>query len=104
VVPPFIKYFYGNEFLPVIELNYLVCFGILLHGMADFFNRFLGAHGKGKLLRNSSFIVGIATLGINIILIPKFGAMGAAYTKILSGLVYLLVMLFCYHRVIKVNN
>ena len=104
VVPPFIKYFYGNEFLPVIELNYLVCFGILLHGMADFFNRFLGAHGKGKLLRNSSFIVGIATLGINIILIPKFGAMGAAYTKILSGLVYLLVMLFCYHRVVKVNN
>ena len=101
VVPPFIKYFYGAEFLPVIKLNYLVCFGMIMHGMADFFNRFIAAKGKGLLLRNASFVVGFATLGINLLLIPSFGATGAAYTKILSGLVYLIVILVCY---IKVKN
>lgn len=103
IVPPFIRLFYGEEFLPVIGLNYLVCFGIIVHGMADFFNRYLGANGKGKLLRNASFIVGFSTLGINLLLIPAFGVTGAAYTKILSGLVYLVVILICYHMVVKKN-
>lgn len=103
VVPPFIKIFYGADFRPVIGLNYLVSFGIILHGMADFFNRYLAANGKGKFLRNASFIVGFSTLAINLLLIPAYGVNGAAYTKILSGLVYLIVILICYRMVIKKN-
>jgi len=30
-------------------------FGVAAHGFADFFNRYLGANGQGKFLRNSAF-------------------------------------------------
>jgi len=101
IVGPFIKYFYGENFLPVIGLNFIVSLGVIFHGFADFFNRFLGAHGKGKALRNSSIIVGLSLLILNLTLIPQLGERGAAYTKICSGLIYLFIMINCYKLLTK---
>ena len=103
VVPPFVEFFYGNEMMQVVEINKIVSIGVFMHGMADFFNRYLGANGKGKILRNASFIIGFATLGFNLFLIPKFGAVGAAYTKIGSAIVYLSIMIFSYKMVVRKN-
>lgn len=100
LVRPFIKLFYGIKFAPVISLSYLVCFGVILNGLADFLNRFLGSHGKGKSLRNSSIIVGFSLLILNITFIPHFGETGAAYTLFLSGLIYFLCMLWFYKKLI----
>jgi O-antigen/teichoic acid export membrane protein len=100
LVHPFIKYFYGPEFYPVISLTYVVSFGVILNGLADFINRFLGSHGMGKALRNSAIIVGFSLLILNIIFIPRFGETGAAYTKLLSGLIYLLSMYWFYRKLI----
>lgn len=96
IVGPFIRIFYGPDFEPVIMLNLIVSTGVMFHGLADFFNRFLGAHGKGKALRNSSFIIGATLLILNLILIPKFGETGAAITKIASGGIYFMLMIFYY--------
>lgn len=101
LVGPFIKIFYGSEFLPVIPLTLIASSGIILHGMGDYFNRFLGSHGKGKELRNSAIIVGIVLFICNFTLIPLFGETGAAYTRIVSGLAYLASMLWFYRRLVK---
>jgi len=98
LVSPFIKFFYGMEFRPVISLTYITSLGVVFTGLADFFNRFLGAHGQGKALRNSAFIVGLAIMVLNITLIPSLGETGAAYVKICSGLIYLILMLLYYRR------
>lgn len=103
IVPPVIRLFYGESMYPVIKINYFVSFGVILYGFADFFNRYLAAKGKGKLLRNSSIIIGIATLAINLLFIPTFGTMGAVYTKITTGFIYLSIMLFCYKKTINKN-
>ncbi|SHJ12414.1 Membrane protein involved in the export of O-antigen and teichoic acid [Tangfeifania diversioriginum] len=100
LVSPFINIFYGQEFHPVISLTYIVSFGIILSGLADFFNRFLGAHGKGGALRNSSFLVGLSTMAFNLILIPRFGETGAACTLFFSGLIYLSSMSWYYRKLI----
>lgn len=100
LVGPFIKLFYGPDFLPVVTLTYIVSIGVIFHGLADFINRFLGSHGRGKALRNSSFIVGTCLMIFNIILIPKFGETGAAYTRILQGLIYFICMLWFYRRLV----
>jgi O-antigen/teichoic acid export membrane protein len=105
LVGPFIKYFYGPEFQPVIALTFIVSFGIIMNGFADFFNRFLGSHGQGVALRNSAIIVGLFVLVFNISLIPHFGETGAAYTQILSALVYIIAMLWFYRRLVsKLSN
>ena len=100
LVAPFINIFYGSEFTPVIKLTYIVSFGIILNGLADFFNRFLGSHGRGKALRNSAFLVGLSILILNVALIPLFGETGAAWTTFFSGLIYFLCM-FLYYRALE---
>lgn len=100
LVNPFIKYFYSSEFYPVILLTYLVSFGAILGGFADFLNRFLGSHGKGKALRNSALLVGFSTMVLNFTLIPSFGASGAAYTLVFSGLIYILCMYWFYRKLV----
>lgn len=100
LVGPFINIFYGSSFAPVIRLTYIVSFGIILNGLADFFNRFLGSHGKGKALRNSAFIVGLSIMILNIILIPLFGETGAAWTTFFSGVIYFLCM-YLYYRLLE---
>ena len=101
LVGPFVRIFYGSEFAPVIKLTYIVSFGILLNGLGDFFNRFLGSHGKGKALRNSAFIVGISVMMFNVILIPMFGEYGAALTTFISGLIYFVCMYIYYRRLVS---
>jgi O-antigen/teichoic acid export membrane protein len=101
LVGPFVKYFYGPEFRPVIALTFIASFGLILGGFADFFNRFLGSHGQGIALRNSAFIVGLFTLFFNLTLIPGFGETGAAYTQVISSLVYIVAMLWFYRKLVN---
>ena len=72
ILYPFISYFYGEDFLPVIPICMVASIGVLIYGMADFFNRFLGANGQGKALRNGAFIVGISLLLMNFFLMIAF--------------------------------
>lgn len=101
LVGPFIRIFYGPEFRPVIFLTFIASSGIIMNGLADYYNRFLGAHGRGKALRNSAIIVGIALLVCNFTLIPLFGEKGAAFTRVLSGIIYLINMLWYYRKLVK---
>lgn len=98
LVPYFIKIFYPSRFEAVVLLNFTVSVGTALYGMADYYNRFLGAHGYGKLLRNTAFIVGLLILVFNFTLIPLFGVKGAAYTRLLGGLSYFLCTFYYYKR------
>lgn len=100
LVGPFVRYFYGPKFNSVITLTYIVSFGVIINGFADFFNRFLGSHGQGKALRNSAIIVGFFILVFNVTLIPHFGETGAAITLVLSSLIYIINMLWFYRKLI----
>jgi O-antigen/teichoic acid export membrane protein len=101
IVPPFVRFFYGIEFESVILLNFIVSIGVIAHGFGDFYNRYLGANGQGKALRNSSFIVGGSMMFFNLLFIPKWGEQGAAYAKLITGFIYLFIIIFYYFRYIK---
>jgi O-antigen/teichoic acid export membrane protein len=101
VVPLFINYFYPSEYVEVAQYSRVISLGVLLYGMADFLNRFIGAQGRGKLLRNSSFAVGGAVLVFNLALIPYFGVWGAVWSKLIVGAIYLLIMMYCYSKTVK---
>lgn len=98
IVPFFVNFFYSSKFEPVIYLTFIVSTGMAFYGMADYYNRFLGAHGYGKSLRNNSFIVGSVILIFNLSLIPIYGAYGAAITRLLGGICYLVCMLYYYKK------
>lgn len=96
-----ILYIYGNSYINSLKLIYYLSASSLLYGIADFFNKFLLSKGKGKELRNASILVGLTLLVSNILLISGYGAVGAAVSTIISGLMYLLVIIFYYFKSIK---
>ena len=95
---PFVSFFYGENFLPLIPLTYISGIGMALHGMAGFFSRYLEAGGSGRAVRNISIITGVTILVLNFLLIPGMAETGAAVTLVLSGIVYIAGMLFYYLR------
>lgn len=103
IIPPFIHFFYKREFDVVIKLSYFVSIGVMLYGLSDFFTRFLGAHGDGKALRNSSFIVGSVILIGNVSLIPILHETGAAITYLLAGITYFITIISFYKKLVKSN-
>ena len=104
IVAPFINIFYTPDFSPVIYLTIISSVGTLLYGISDFFSRYLMALGKGKPLRNSSFIVGFTTLALSVALIPWIHETGAAITHVGAGLIYFLIILYYYRRCVNENK
>ena len=95
---------YSSEYLQTASLASMVAVGAVFHGLGDFYNRFVGAHGGGKQIRNSNLVVGTVNVVGNVIFVISFGAVGAAITKILSGLAHLLMMFFAYKKVQRVGQ
>lgn len=101
---PLIIFIYGKEYIDSVILLKYLSIGSIFYGMSDFLNKFLQAKGKGKELRNASFLVGITLLLSNFILIKIDGARGAALSKVLAGLIYFFTILHYYSKVIKQSS
>jgi O-antigen/teichoic acid export membrane protein len=96
IIKKVILLLYSSEYSAVVPLAYLVSVGCIFHGFGDYINRFIGAHGKGKQLRNGAFAVGVSNILGYIILVYFFGVKGAAITKIISGFIYWAMMYHFY--------
>lgn len=101
LIEPLINWLYPPEFSPVVNLCYFTAVGSTLHGFGDFFNRFISAKGKGKIIRNSNLIVGIVNIAGYIGLVYVWGIKGAVITKLIAGMVYLANMLYYYTIITK---
>lgn len=89
---------YSDKFLAVVEIAYIVAIGQIFHGFGNYYNRFLASKGQGKSMRDGAILVGITNISGFFLLIPNWGAIGAAITKLASGLVFLISMLYYYNR------
>jgi O-antigen/teichoic acid export membrane protein len=96
--------FFSEEFSPAIDISKILIFGFLLHGLGDLINRFLGAKGLGKLLRNAAFAVGFVNILGYSVLVYYFGIAGAIVTNIFASGTYLFMMYYYYIKFTKKNN
>lgn len=93
---PAVDILYNDNYSKVAIYASFLALGATFHGLGDVFNRFLGAHGKGTMLRNGAFVCGAIALigytwGIKI-----WGINGAIITRILSSCAYFTMMLLYY--------
>lgn len=87
---------YSKDFSVTGQMANFTSVGAILYGFGDFFNRFLGVHGRGKSLKKTAYLVGLINcLGI-FILVPLFGAWGAVITSVVVGISYLFFMSISY--------
>jgi O-antigen/teichoic acid export membrane protein len=93
-----ISWVFKSGFSTVGPMTQVMSFGSILWGFGDFFNRFLGAHGKGRAMRNISLTNGVVNIFGILILTPHWGAWGAVATMILMATIYLGQELYYYKR------
>ena len=96
----FIKYIvgflYDKSYSIVSVYSSVLAIGMCLHGLGDMVNRFLGAHGQGRQIRNSAIICGIIKLIGSFVLVYYWQIWGAIFTSILGALAYFIVLLIYY--------
>jgi len=96
--------FYTEAYLPVSNISKYLIIGFIFHGFGDLLNRFLGAKGRGKWLRNAAFSTGIVNVLGYTIFIKFLNMDGAIITKILASGLYLCIMIYYYITFIKTSN
>ena len=92
-----VMFLYNESYYCVATYASWLAVRACLQGMGDMINRFLGAHGQGKQLRNGAFACGAVVLTGSFVLVYFLQVDGAIITKILGSLVYLFMM--CYYYV-----
>lgn len=91
-----VAFLYDESYSTVSTIASWLAVGVAIHGFGDMLNRFLGAHGMGKELRNAAFICGGILIIGNFLFIYLWGITGAIITKILSSSGYFLTLLYYY--------
>lgn len=105
LIHPVVNILYDKSYSVVALYASFFALGFTLHGFGDIFNRFMGAHGLGKYLRNGAFISGGIqivgfTLGVYL-----WNITGAIVTRIIASIAYFTTM-FIYYKAYtnKKNN
>jgi len=89
---------FSTKFINVYPILIILTFANFFRGLTQPYNKFLGAKGEGKALRNTAVILTICNLLGNLALIPFWGAIGAAYASLFALMVNYLGHLFYYHK------
>jgi O-antigen/teichoic acid export membrane protein len=96
-----VEHIFGGEFTPVYQYIFPLSLAYFIHGMYMPANEFLSVKGKGKWMRNCSVVFMIVNVIGNLILIPLYGAMGAAWASLVSMIGFAIPCLYYYRKLIK---
>lgn len=78
--------------------------GFSVHGLGDMVNRFLGSHGEGRSIRNSSYACGAFKILGFTVFVWLWDINGALITNVISSCVYCLVLYYYYQKKVKESH
>ena len=99
---PLVDILYDHSYSRVATYACFLALGSTLQGLGDVFNRFLGAHGQGRFIRNAAWYSGAVAICGYIFAVYWWGINGAIITRIISSTIYFMSMIFYYKREITV--
>lgn len=99
LIYPVVDFLFNEKYQSVALYASFLAFASTAHGIGDVFNRFVGAHGFGKYLRNGAFISGgVAFIGYTLG-VYWLGINGAIATRIAFALTHMFLMVYYYNKV-----
>lgn len=98
LIKPIVTFLYSEEYEKVGTYAIWLSVGYGIHGIGDMINRYLGSHGQGKSIRNSSIANGIFKIFGYTVLVYLWNTEGALLTNVLCSFIYT-IMLFYYYRI-----
>jgi O-antigen/teichoic acid export membrane protein len=81
---PFIGLAFSDRYASAARLVLPLGLAQAVRGVTTVYNTFLSAHGRGRELRNAGLVLTVCNLVLNFVLIPPFGAMGAAWASLFA--------------------
>lgn len=92
---------YNNSYSVVGPYAKWLAVGFSIHGIGDMINRYLGSHGQGKDIRDSSFACGFVKIVGSVLFVWLWNVKGAILTVLLSSLVYAVSLYIRYRLYIR---
>ena len=92
---------YNESYSIVATYASFLAIGFSIHGVGDMINRYLGSHGQGRSIRNSSFICGAVKIAGSFLLVLLWNVNGAILTMILSSAVYSVSLFVAYRSFVN---
>ncbi len=104
-IPFAFRFFIGKDFADAQPFAYLLCFGYFMWGIFNAFQTYLIYLQKTRIIFLISLLGMVTSFGLNMILVAKYGAKGAAITNIITySIMTITCILFVYRLFIKRNN
>jgi len=104
LVNPLVSILYPPEYAQVGKYASWMAVGFAFHGLGDMINRFLGSHGIGTPIMNSSIACGIVKVVGYFLLVYLWHIEGALITTILSSIVYFLCLYYYYRKIVPIRT
>lgn len=101
LIRPVVKFLYPESYAIVGVYASWLAFGFCIHGIGDMINRYLGSHGQGKSIRNSSIANGILKIFGFTVLVYFFNVPGALFTNVLCSTIYCVILIYYYIKFIN---
>jgi O-antigen/teichoic acid export membrane protein len=101
---PLVRWVYSEKFLMAAGLMPVLAAAQVIGAVTRLFNTFLAAHGLGSDLRTVAITLTVSNLVLNLLLIPAFGAAGAAWASLLALAVNLVAHLVGYRRAVRAGE
>ena len=96
--------FYGSAFEPAVLLARIILLGLALEGVAGVITGFLYGVGRPGLNSWAMAVGFVVTLSLDLLLIPPFGATGAASASAVAYLASALALVWFYWRISRTRS
>lgn len=97
-IQPIVSFLYPPSYANVGVFASVLAIAKCVHGFGDMVNRFLCSHGKGKEIRNASFVTGGCLVFGSIVFVYIWGIWGAILTNVASSSAYTFMMIYYYRN------
>lgn len=104
IAPRFVPLFFGEEFLPTIFPMQLLSLLVIIIGLGSVFgNQIVQATGHDKQYIRAIPCGAVANVVLNLILIPRYGAVGASVASVVAECFMTLSVLYISTKIIKLS-
>lgn len=104
LIKPLVVMLYTESYANVGTYAAWLAFGFSIHGFGDMINRYLGSHGQGKSIRNSSIANGVFKIFGYVVLVYLWNTEGAILTNVICSCIYCAVLLYYYRKFTQRNE
>ena len=101
IIKPLVVFLYTEDYSRVGVYAIILAIGSSIHGLGDMINRYLGSHGQGLAIRNSSIANGCFKVIGYTLFVYWWGTIGALVTTIVCDIIYASVLYIYYYRFIN---